>query len=407
MHEPGRTWPSQADYIMALQDPAAAFADPLLAGGDIESDSVLGLPKPRSGQMASVYKVRTARATWAVRCFNFASVERAARYSAISAFLDAHPNPYTVGFAYRDMGIIVDGRPYPIVKMEWVEGDLLPAYIAKHLDAPDVLEGLAAGWIELVRDLHALGLAHGDLQHGNVLVTPEGKLKLIDYDGMFVPALAGARGSEVGHPNYQHPCRDLRHFGPQLDNFSAWVVYLSIAAVVRDRTAWTSLRFGDECLALRRPDYVRPSSSDAFAQLAAASGPDDGKLARYLQSMLPHEPDALPALETCMRSAPAGAGGPRGAARFTPVAFEPSAASVYREPYLPETPTQLPPPGPAVKPPRAALAAGAGVAATGAGYAVFHALGFVTEQYAAIVVLGWALAGILALASRSAKPGGG
>ena len=50
------------------------------------------------------------------------------------------------------------------------------------------------------------------MQHGNVLLVPGSKttslaVKLIDYDGMFVPALAKTKSGEVGHPNYQHPQR--------------------------------------------------------------------------------------------------------------------------------------------------------------------------------------------------------
>jgi hypothetical protein len=310
-----------------------------------------------------------------------------------------------VHFAYDEEGIAVGERRYPIVSMEWVEGDLLPAYISKHLEAPAVLERLAGAWVELVRDLHGMGMAHGDLQHGNVLVTGAGELKLIDYDGMFVPAFAGEPSSELGHPNYQHPCRETRHFGPQLDNFAAWVVYLSIAAVAHDRTAWESLRFGDECLAFRHADYVRPSASDAFARLTTPSGPQSGKLARYVQSMLSHEPDALPALEKCARTTLAAVGDGHPIAAWALPAFdsEPLVPGVYREPYRPGSTLRPPPPPRPLKISRTAAGAAVGVAATAAAAEVFHLLGFSTAQYAAIVVLGWVLAGIIVLASRGPK----
>ena len=147
-----QAWPAQADYIMALQDPRSAFLDPALQAGTVECDSVLDLPKPRSGQMASVYKVFDGPRTWAVRCFNFASGQRAMRYRAISNFLARNANRYTVDFAYVPAGIVVSSATYPIVKMEWVEGDLLHAYIAKHLADPAVLQQLARAWLEMLRD---------------------------------------------------------------------------------------------------------------------------------------------------------------------------------------------------------------------------------------------------------------
>jgi hypothetical protein len=408
----GTTWPTQADYIEALQDPPGAFIDPGLRAGTVECDSVLGLPKPRSGQMASVYRVFDGRKTWAVRCFNFASAERAQRYRAISDFLGRSTNRYTVDFVYLADGIIVGARPYPIVKMEWVEGDLLHTYIAKHLGAPAVLQRLARAWVEMARDLHALGMAHGDLQHGNVLVTEAGEIKLVDYDGMFVPAFAGLPSPEDGHPNYQHPCRQSRDFGPQLDNFSAWSMYLSLVAVARNRTAWESFGFGDDCLALRRADYVRPSTSAAFAAFAASPDAELRKIGAFVRSLLAHEPEALPALEGGVRLEVSPSTGKRSvehAWRFAPFENEPLAAGTYTEPYRPrpaEIPVAVPPappPPPAER--RHLLArAGGGIAATVAGFWVSHALGFTTEQFGAVVLLGWALGLVLTLSSRGPKP---
>jgi hypothetical protein len=297
------------------------------------------------------------------------------------------------------------------VKMEWVEGDLLHTYIAKHLGAPAVLQRLARAWVEMARDLHALGMAHGDLQHGNVLVTEAGEIKLVDYDGMFVPAFAGLPSPEDGHPNYQHPCRGSRNFGPQLDNFSAWSVYLSILTVARDRTAWEALGFGDDCLALRRADYVRPSASAAFGTLEAAADPDVRKIGKFVRSLLAHEPEALPKLENRARvivTSSAGAALDEHAWRFEPFENEPLPAGTYTEPYHPRA-VAVPvaaPPAPALpsKTQQLLVRAGGGVAATAAGSWVFHALGFATGQIAAVVLLGWVLAVILVVSSRDPKP---
>lgn len=402
-------WPTQAQYVEALQDPPSAFSDPQLQAGIVDTDS-LGLPRPRSGQMASVYKMFDGHRTWAVRCFNFRSDKRAERYRAISEFLARSVNRYTVDFAYLPNGIVVDAQPYPIVKMEWVEGDLLDVYIAKHLGARRVLERLAGAWLEMVRDLHALGMAHGDLQHGNVLVTGAGELKLVDYDGMFVPAFAGLPSVEDGHPNYQHPCRGPRHFGPQLDNFSAWTIFLSLVAVAHDRTAWETLGFGFDCLALRRADYIRPSGSAAFAALAAAAGPDVREIAAFVRTLLPHEPESLPALEHLVTPLTRAALG-EPPWRFVPLGRAALGNGSYTEPYEPR-PDDAALVAPELPPQPEAPASGAvwlwraggGAAATIGGYAVFHALGFATEQFAAVASLGWALAAILMISSRTPKP---
>ena len=43
----------------------------------------------------------------------------------------------------------------------------------------------------MTADLERHGIAHGDLQHGNLLVAADGTFRLVDYDGMYVPALRG------------------------------------------------------------------------------------------------------------------------------------------------------------------------------------------------------------------------
>lgn len=45
----------------------------------------------------------------------------------------------------------------------------------------------------MCKKLHEKSIAHGDLQHGNILVDSNGNIYLIDYDSMFVPSLEKER----------------------------------------------------------------------------------------------------------------------------------------------------------------------------------------------------------------------
>lgn len=389
-------WPSQRDYIEALQDPASAFVDPALRLATVESD-VFGLPRPRSGRMASVYRVFDDDRTWAVRCFNFGSDERVDRYRAISDFLSRHPNPYTVGFEYCEDGIVVGAARYPILKMEWIEGELLHTYMFEHREAPADLDRLADAWVALVADLHALGIAHGDLQHGNVLVTETGELKLIDYDGMYVPAFARLASLENGHPNYQHPCRLSRDFGPALDNFSAWVVFLSIVAVARDASVWDGLHFGDDRLAFGRADYETPSESFAFATLGAARDPDVRTMTLFLISLLSHEPQRLPPLEERAKL-------PFAHEALRPGPYVEPFRIAHVEPMVPKKRNSSRVEPVSARTRLALVVGGGGFAGTLAGYVALHQFGFSTQQNLAILGLGIAFAGILAAASRGPKP---
>jgi hypothetical protein len=106
----------------------------------------------------------------------------------------------------------VRGDWYPVLKMQWVEGLMLNEFVREHLHKPQVLETLCHIWVKLARRLCEANVAHGDLQHGNVLLVPGSKagalgVRLVDYDGMCVPALTLLKSIEVGHPNFQHPQR--------------------------------------------------------------------------------------------------------------------------------------------------------------------------------------------------------
>src|SRR5262249_8288629 len=150
----------------------------------------LGLPRPISGGFASVYKVITRSRTCAVRCFLREFKDQEKRYTAISTHLARVRLPFTVDFDFLKQGIRVRGTWYPVLKMEWVTGDSLSRFVARHLQSPQSLLALGAELVQMARALHDAGIAHGDLQHGNIVVV-SGKPKLIDYDGMYVPGLRG------------------------------------------------------------------------------------------------------------------------------------------------------------------------------------------------------------------------
>ena len=75
------------------------------------------------------------------------------------------------------------------------------------------------------RELLRYGIAHGDIQPTNVIVQSATDVRLIDYDGLFVPSLAGLQSTELGQRNFQHSGRRGRHFDASLDlfAFSLWI----------------------------------------------------------------------------------------------------------------------------------------------------------------------------------------
>jgi hypothetical protein len=111
-------------YNDAVQHAGTAFVDPVLKSGKVSTNG-LGLPIALGGSFALTYRVTTSGRKFAVRCFHKAAKDLEVRYPRISQTLNATDNQYFVGFEYQTQGVLVNGLKYPIVKMDWVEGDTL------------------------------------------------------------------------------------------------------------------------------------------------------------------------------------------------------------------------------------------------------------------------------------------
>jgi|SRR5580692_3407610 len=118
-------------YNDAVQHAGTAFVDPVLKSGKVSTNG-LGLPIALGGSFALTYRVTTSGRKFAVRCFHKAAKDLEVRYPRISQTLNATDNQYFVGFEYQTQGVLVNGLKYPIVKMDWVEGDTLGLYLDKN-----------------------------------------------------------------------------------------------------------------------------------------------------------------------------------------------------------------------------------------------------------------------------------
>lgn len=336
------TWPGITDFSEAIQNPSLCFE-----GTELEAATVAvnqrGTPLVFSGAFASVYSVSVAGRTFAVRCFTREVKDQEARYNELSNYLINVLPPSFVHFEYLDEGIRFKDGWYPIVKMEWVAGEVLSSFVGARLGEPDTLRRVAAQWRGgPAASLRGLRIAHNDLQHGNVMVQSDGRIRLVDYDGMFLPKFSGERSPELGHKNYQHPERSADDYGEYIDNFPSLVIYLSLLAVASDPNLWHF--YNDDNLIFTRSDYAEPGKSEVFQRLKSSSDATVAKLAESLEECCAMPVDDVPDLEAILRSIP----------QFTAVA--PQAA-----------PTSPKPPGAAAATPSPPQPASAS-ASSGAGY---------------------------------------
>ncbi|MCH8923626.1 MAG: hypothetical protein IIA67_10825 [Planctomycetes bacterium] len=273
-------WPNPSDFSRILQTPQVAFRRPELKTCEIEKNS-LGQPRPRAGNFATVYRGMLPDGnSIAVRVFNLGRDERRERYEAISQYLKDRTLPCLVNFDYIESGIRSpsDGKFYPLITMQWVQGDTIFGWLARQCQRRDAATILSAAdqWVDLVDQLRRAHIAHGDLQHGNVMVDEAGRLRLVDYDCMCVPELVGRRNLEIGVEPYQHPQRGSETpLSLDLDNFSALMILTALRALAAAPDLWRKYvdEPGYDKLLFRTGDFLDPHNSELYTDLM--NSPDE------------------------------------------------------------------------------------------------------------------------------------
>ncbi|GIW79284.1 MAG: hypothetical protein KatS3mg105_1091 [Gemmatales bacterium] len=301
-------WPISQDYNEAIQNPRNSFLDADLHMAT-PALNALGMPMPCSGTFADVYQMQGQNGKkWAVKCFTREVPGLRDRYREISAYLKQVNLPFTVDFVFLDQGIRIKGHWYPVLKMTWVEGFNLNEFVRNCADKPKTLDLLASIWLKVSQRLRSAKIAHADLQHGNVLLVPARNnslgVRLIDYDGMHVPALANQPSGEVGHACYQHPQRIREQtYNLEVDRFPHLVIYTALRALrVMGRDLWERFDNGDNLL-FTREDFVNPDSSPLFQELLKASDRELRVLAENVKAAASGPLEKTPLLEQVVQAA--------------------------------------------------------------------------------------------------------
>ena len=314
-------YPSRSEYYSAIRNPQFAFRkkDPhSQSERDLDSSLVKGKAVQRrkgngitdiwsaSGSFAIAFKYETVfpNKTWAIRCFYRSNFNVIRHYRTVLKHLKHTPvRDYFVDFTLLEQGIRVQGTCYPVLKMEWIEGKNLKKFIKANLNRKNLLKSLAESWLTLSNRLLEAKVAHGDLQHGNVIVIDrfdQLSLKLIDYDSLyFVKDFQPVEDNIKGLSDYQHPLRkslDTRCL--EIDFFPQLVIYLSILALAEDKKLWHMYRLEDrEGLLFSKADFENPDRSPIFQSLAALPSPIPALANKLQQICQLHEFKQIPSLD--------------------------------------------------------------------------------------------------------------
>ena len=200
-----------------------------------------GNPVMTSGNFAVVFKMRDEKndKLYAVKCFLKDHPNRAENYRMIAEEPEFVSSSFLTKFQYLDNELFVnsanaDVEEFPVLLMDWVEGTNLDQYVRQHLHDSYQLHLLAYQFSRLALWLMPQPFAHGDLKPDNIMVRENGTLVLIDYDGMFVPAMKGQKAREMGSPDFRHPARTEETFNEHIDDFSLASILLSLRVIAEE-----------------------------------------------------------------------------------------------------------------------------------------------------------------------------
>ena len=232
-----------------------------------------GSPVMTSGNFAVVFKMKDEQTgkLHAVKCFLREQEGRAEAYRQIAEELEYVSSTFLTPIKYLEKELFVDTNAgeeseFPVLLMDWVEGETLDKFIRKHLDDQYELSLLAYQFSRLAMWLMPQPFAHGDLKPDNILVKGDGTLVLVDYDGMYVPAMKGQRARELGSPDFRHPSRTETDFDEHIDDFSLASILLSLKAIALQPSLLEKYGASDRLL-FSEKDYRNLSVSETLNAL--------------------------------------------------------------------------------------------------------------------------------------------
>ena len=262
-------YPTILEYVKAIQD-AGNNLDKLAHLTPVLDDH--GEPYHMSGAFAVVFKMqdKSTGKYYALKCFTEEQEGRADAYRQIAEELDMVEYPYIIFVKYIEKEVCVDCQceedKFPVLLMDWVDGDTMEAYIAANYHNQSSMSMLCYRFGKMAAWLRTQSFAHGDLKSGNIIVRPDGSLALVDYDGMFVPSMKGRKSPTKGTKNFSHPLRTVDDFDEKIDDFSLASIALSLNAISLNSTLLDLYGKSDRLL-FSEEDYRNPSKSKVISAL--------------------------------------------------------------------------------------------------------------------------------------------
>ena len=279
-------YPLISEYVRAIQD-ASNNLDKLANLTPVLDDH--GEPYRSSGAFAVVFKMKDEQTgkCYALKCFTEEQEGRAEAYRQIADELEFVDSSYITSVKYLEKEIFVDSSceedEFPVLLMDWIDGETMESYIAENYQDNYAMAMLCYRFCKMAAWLRSQPFAHGDIKPDNIMVRPDGSLTLIDYDGMFVPAMKGQKSPTIGTKDFSHPLRTVNDFDETIDDLALASVVLSLKAIALKPSLLDEYGAADRLL-FSAEDYRDLSKSKVMATLQELM--NDEELATLLSMFL-------------------------------------------------------------------------------------------------------------------------
>ena len=246
-----------------------------------------GEPYRSSGAFAVVFKMKDEQTgkCYALKCFTEEQEGRAEAYRQITEELEFVDSSYITSVKYLEKELFVDSNcedeEFPVLLMDWIEGETMETYIAANYTDTHAMSMLCYRFCKMAAWLRSQSFAHGDIKPDNIMVRPDGTLTLVDYDGMFVPAMKGKKSPTIGTKDFSHPLRTIDDFDETIDDFALASIALSLKAISLNPSLLDEYGASDRLL-FSAADYLDLSKSKTMTALQGLLADEE---ARTLMSM--------------------------------------------------------------------------------------------------------------------------
>ena len=279
-------YPLISEYVRAIQD-ASSNLDKLAHLVPVQDD--YGEPYRSSGAFAVVFKMKDEQTgkCYALKCFTEEQEGRAEAYRQIADELEFVDSSYITSVKYLDKEIFVDSSceedEFPVLLMDWIDGETMETYIEENYQDNYTMAMLCYRFCKMAAWLRSQPFAHGDIKPDNIIVRPDGTLTLVDYDGMFVPAMKGQKSPTIGTKDFSHPLRTIDDFDETIDDFALASIALSLKAISLKPSLLDEYGAADRLL-FSAADYRDLSKSKVMTALQELM--NDEKLTTLLSMLL-------------------------------------------------------------------------------------------------------------------------